>query len=99
MPENRENKDKGIFGELMRASTVGLNLVAATFVGLAIGYFLDKLFGTRPYLTIIFLILGIIAGFRELVRMAKRDNNKDKDDEKKGDRSEERRGGEGGRLR
>ena len=84
MPENKGNKDKGIFGELMRASTVGLNLVAATFVGLAIGYFLDKLFGTRPYLTIIFLILGIIAGFRELVRMAKRDN-KDKDEEKKGD--------------
>ena len=69
-----EKEDKGLFRELWRASTVGLNLVAATFVGLAIGWFLDKLFGTRPWLTIIFLILGIIAGFRELIRMAKRDN-------------------------
>lgn len=57
---------------LLLASTVGMNLVLATFVGLAIGYGLDKYFGTRPWLTIIFLILGIIAGFRELARIAKR---------------------------
>jgi len=71
-----EKKERGILGELLRASTVGLNLVAATFIGLAIGWFLDKVFGTRPYLTIIFLILGIIAGFRELFKMAKKENNK-----------------------
>ena len=80
-----EKEDKGLFRELWRASTVGLNLVAATFVGLAIGWFLDKLFGTRPWLTIIFLILGIIAGFRELIRMAKRDNE-NKDNNKKDER-------------
>lgn len=72
-----EKEDRGILGELLRASTVGLNLVAATFIGLAIGWFLDKLFGTRPYLTIIFLILGIIAGFRELFKMVKKDSKKD----------------------
>jgi ATP synthase protein I len=28
------------------------------------GYWLDKKFDTSPWLTLIFLILGIIAGFR-----------------------------------
>ncbi len=68
--------------DFLKAWTVGLNLVFSTFIGLAIGYFLDKLFKvTFPWLTIVFLILGIISGFRDLVRMAKRqDNGPDKTD-------------------
>ncbi len=68
--------------DYLKAWTVGLNLVFSTFIGLAIGYFLDKLFKvTFPWLTIVFLILGIISGFRDLVRMAKRqDNGPDKTD-------------------
>jgi ATP synthase protein I len=58
--------------QFLQAWTVGLNLVLSTFVGLAIGILLDKLFDTSPWLTIIFLILGIIAGFRELFRMSKK---------------------------
>ena len=64
--------DKPLFKQLLQASTVGLNLVFGTFVGLAMGYGLDKLFNTSPWFTIIFLILGIIAGFRELVKMARK---------------------------
>jgi ATP synthase protein I len=64
--------EKTLFKQLLEASSVGIHLVVSTFVGLAIGYGLDKLFGTSPYLTIIFLIFGIIAGFRELIRVAKK---------------------------
>lgn len=64
----------------MQAWTVGLNLVLSTFVGLAIGYWLDRFFNTSPWLTIIFLILGIIAGFRELFRMAKKEMRDDPED-------------------
>lgn len=67
--------EKPFFRQLLEASTVGLNLVLATFVGLAIGYGLDRFFGTAPWLTIIFLILGIIAGFRELLRIARKQNS------------------------
>ncbi len=76
------NDDKRRFWKtLLEASTVPLNVVAATFVGLAIGYGLDKLFGTSPYLTFVFLILGIIAGFRELFRFARsQQNGNDKKD-------------------
>ena len=67
--------EKPLFKQLMQASTIGINLVLSTFVGLAIGYGLDSLFHTSPWLTIIFLILGIIAGFRELLRIANRQDN------------------------
>lgn len=67
-----EDKEKPLFRQLLEASTIGIHLVLTTFVGFAIGYFLDKLFGTSPWLTVIFLIIGIIAGFRELLRIARK---------------------------
>ncbi len=67
----KEEEKRTLWRNLLEASTVPLNVVVATFVGLAIGYGLDKLFGTSPYLTFIFLILGIVAGFRELFRFAR----------------------------
>ena len=50
------------------ASTLGLTIVIATFIGLALGLWLDKVFNTSPWLTVIFLILGIVAGFRNFYR-------------------------------
>jgi len=47
-------------------------LPAATFVGYAIGYLLDKAFGTH-WLYLPFLILGIVAGFVQLIRHLMRD--------------------------
>jgi ATP synthase protein I len=76
--------EKSLFRNLLEASTVGLNLVIATFIGLAMGYGLDyamgKWFGwhTKPWLMIIFLFFGIFSGFRELVRMAKKADNESK---------------------
>lgn len=67
-----DKRDKPVFRHFLEASSVGLNLVFSTFVGLAMGYGLDKLFHTSPWLLIVFTILGIVAGFRELVRMAKK---------------------------
>jgi ATP synthase protein I len=68
--------EKPLLKQLVEASSVGIYLVVSTFVGLAIGYGLDKLLGTSPYLTFIFLIIGIIAGFRELVRVARKQDRR-----------------------
>jgi ATP synthase protein I len=55
------------------ASTLGLTIVIATFIGLALGLWLDRVFNTSPWLTVVFLILGIVAGFRNFYRfMTKR---------------------------
>lgn len=64
--------DKSVLRQVFEASTVGIHLVLSIFFGLAIGYGLDKLFNTFPYLSVIFFIIGIIAGFREVFRIAKK---------------------------
>ncbi len=69
-PDNK--KEKGLFKQTLAASQLGLHMVLATFVGLAMGYGLDKLFDTKPLMTIIFLMIGIAAGFLELFRFAKK---------------------------
>ena len=48
----------------------------ATFVGYAIGYLLDKAFGTH-FLYLVFLLLGIAAGFVQLIRRLMRDSGED----------------------
>ena len=70
-------KDSPGFRHLLFAGMIGINLVVATFIGFFIGKGLDMLFDTQPYLTITFLILGIISGFIELFRMAIKELGKD----------------------
>ncbi|MEJ2323591.1 MAG: AtpZ/AtpI family protein [Nitrospirota bacterium] len=80
MPEKREDKgdENSTFGVLWRASLVGIHLVAATFVGFVIGHFIDKYLGTRPWFTLIFLFIGIGAGFREVFKYAKFGGNSER---------------------
>jgi ATP synthase protein I len=67
-----QGKPSGALELLSTAGTIGLQLVSATFIGLAMGYFLDKWLGTEPWLLVIFLLLGIVAGFRDVYREAQR---------------------------
>ncbi|BDQ38154.1 hypothetical protein SYK_25140 [Pseudodesulfovibrio nedwellii] len=46
------------------AGTMGLHIVSAIIVGLTIGYFLDDYFGTKPWLIMIFFLVGVISGFK-----------------------------------
>jgi len=51
-------------------------LPAATFVGYAIGYVLDKAFGTH-FLYLIFLLLGIVSGLVQIIRKLSLDTKDD----------------------
>ena len=78
-------KEKSLFKIVLDASMVGIQLVFATMIGFAIGYLLDtKVFKTFPWLTIIFFILGLIAGFRDLIRMAIKSTKTENESDKKG---------------
>ena len=83
--EPKKNREHWVL--LATASSMGISMVLATLIGLGIGYYLDhKVFpGAKPWLTIIFLVLGIIAGFRNLYVLGKRAQRKSdklyKDDE------------------
>lgn len=47
-------------------------MVAASFIGLFIGVSLDKWLGTNPWMTLIWLGIGIIAGFRNIFILTRR---------------------------
>jgi ATP synthase protein I len=48
---------------------VGVEMVAALVVAVAIGYGLDRLFGTKPILTAVFVLLGGAAGVLNVWRI------------------------------
>ena len=48
------------------ASSIGIAMVLMIFGSLFLGNWLDKKFGTLPYFTIIFLIIGVVAGFKNI---------------------------------
>jgi ATP synthase protein I len=52
--------------ELATHSSLGLTVALSIFIGLAIGIFLDKKFETHPWMTLIFLAMGIAAGYRNI---------------------------------
>lgn len=52
-------------------ASVGLEMGIATVLGWAIGNWLDGRFGTAPWLMLLFLLFGIAAGFKGLMRAAR----------------------------
>jgi ATP synthase protein I len=66
MPETERDKES-FWVLLARYSQLAVMMPAATFVGWVIGYLLDKWLHTS-YLYLIGLLLGIAAGFVELIR-------------------------------
>lgn len=60
--------EPSVWRQLARLSTIGVALVAATAIGLGIGYGLDRWLGTSPWLTMLFTLFGIAAGFLNLFR-------------------------------
>lgn len=58
-------------------TTVGIAMVLTTLMGLATGWYLDKWLNTEPWLLLIFLMMGIFAGFWNTYQMVKRYGFKD----------------------
>lgn len=61
-----KKETKKLFGELWYYSSLSFSIALAIVIGLAIGYWLDTRYDTSPWFTLIFLGLGIIAGFRNI---------------------------------
>lgn len=60
---------------LIKVSSVGLELGISVIIGLLIGDYLDDLFGTKPWLLLVFLIIGLITGFRSILRILRKHNS------------------------
>jgi len=70
-------KLRKVFGQgeanlMAQASTVGLAFAVAIVMGLALGWWLDKKFGTAPWLLLGGLFVGIAAGFKNLFTVSAR---------------------------
>jgi len=53
-------------------STVGLSFVFAIVIGAGLGWYLDKAFGTAPWLFLLFFAIGVAAGILNVYRTAGR---------------------------
>ena len=58
------------------AFKMSTEMVAAVGVGTIIGFILDNWFGTKPWLILIFFFVGVVAGILNVIRSAKRIQNK-----------------------
>jgi len=58
--------------EGLSSSSVGLELGIAVIVALLFGMWLDRKLGTEPWLMLVFLVLGLVAGFRNVLRAVAR---------------------------
>ena len=59
------------------AFKLGTELVSAVLVGTIIGFILDTWFGTKPWLIIVFFFLGSAAGILNVIKAAKKMQEKD----------------------
>ena len=68
----RRRRDPGTLNALSIAGTIGLHLASGVIVGSVIGYLLDKWLETAPWCFMAFMVVGIIAGFKNVYVDTKR---------------------------
>ena len=69
-------KDKEPPSSIGTAFKMSTELVSAVVIGTIIGFILDKTFGTKPWLILIFFFVGVIAGIVNVFKSAKNMQNK-----------------------
>ncbi len=66
-----EQDNKKLYRNLARYSAIGLEMGLSVAIGIGIGYYLDRSFNTKPWLTVIFFLIGVVAAFRSLYKLMK----------------------------
>ena len=72
---NLNSNENGSF--MGSAFKLGTELVSAVAVGTIIGYILDSWFDTKPWLMIFFFFLGSVAGILNVIKVAKKMQEKE----------------------
>ncbi len=68
----RTKDSKETFGALGMVGGFGFMMGGSVLASFFIGTYLDKRFETEPWLLIIFLIIGVVAGFTEFYKLLKK---------------------------
>jgi ATP synthase protein I len=66
-----KKKSKSPWMALNLATNLGVTMAASVLIGYYIGHYLDErvLHDQTPWLTLVFLLLGVAAGFRAVLRL------------------------------
>lgn len=75
----KENSTDDVYARTATGWQISIELLAAVLIGAGIGYFLDNLLKTRPWLLVVFTLLGGAAGFLNLYRTFKYEEHKSKE--------------------
>lgn len=79
MPDDKDSgggeQNRRQYQQLLDASSIGLMFPIAMGLGYLWGWGMDKLFHTKPWLTIIFTAFGVIAAFINLFRVGMRNDD------------------------
>ncbi len=67
---DKETKKSAI--QLAYAISICVTMALAIFGCIFLGTWVDRKLGTEPYLTLLFLLIGIAAGFRNIYVLMKR---------------------------
>jgi ATP synthase protein I len=76
------DRKKDVFSYLTY-STLGLEMGISLVIGLAIGYYIDRFFGTKPIFLIVFMIFGLAAGMKRVYALWKKAEKEDEGDDSK----------------
>jgi ATP synthase protein I len=71
--QRRTSAGSGKSEAMARAFRVSAELIGGIVVGGAMGWYLDSWLGSRPWLFILFFLLGTAAGMMNVIRMALRE--------------------------
>ena len=76
---DKEKKEGGRFhlSAVAVLASVGVAMVLTTFMGLAVGVYLDRRFDTMPLFMIVFLICGIAGGIKNAYQIMRKYGFKD----------------------
>ncbi len=62
-----ESNKKESIGAFLKYGSIGIEMGLCVVIGIVMGFYLDKWFGTSPYLTVTFLLFGIAAAFKVII--------------------------------
>jgi ATP synthase protein I len=72
MVKSMSEDKREVVRSLLSYSSLGLEMGLCVAIGIGMGYFLDRFFHTSPYLTIIFMIFGVLAAMKTIFQLVKK---------------------------
>ena len=72
MPKDNKNQTNEFVKALAMLSQIGITIIVCVSVGVFLGWLLDHLLGTSPWLILVMTLSGIAAAFKSIFDFAKK---------------------------